>query len=516
MGPQETVSAHLAVSFGDRQLESTLVFRYRDDDAGDGEDGDGFRFGMSLSPDTLFVNNDDDNDDGQEDFWSMSSDDDWESGRIELWSSLKTNGTIRIDNRDGFDGIIHDESCGKGNVGMGTEWDVTDGYGKEIDLSFNAFGHSDCYEGSQIKVRWIPETGIEKTFVRRFTVVEPEVEPIYSKTIDVVENGIPCKLTLNPCGVGIGRDAYFRIEVEPEDYPDSRIEWHADGDGVVSFVGGNTGREVCVRGVSEGDLTLSVDIGGCTAAKPSFLLRVVENVQIKLSAWIIENDKGECARTVGEVRDMVKEANDIFAQVGMSFYIDSITVTNINEAYKVRYHGGSIEGAWSFDQVANIASGTGGVECYFIGSFPDAEYVRAANDTNGMLLTTRANGTTLAHELGHACGLEDVYDDFGDESIPPSETFEWRHAMTDWNGGSYGSQTAGSRYYRHNTKLCEIVGRLLMLGLCDSEADRGRDISTGYVEGLYKCGGDDNDLRRGSVKTGMFCGFGTTRHPVHQ
>lgn len=30
---------------------------------------------------------------------------------------------------------------------------------------------------------------------------------------------------VNPCGVGVGKDAYFRVQVLPNDYPDEKIVW---------------------------------------------------------------------------------------------------------------------------------------------------------------------------------------------------------------------------------------------------------------------------------------------------
>ena len=113
------------------------------------------------------------------------------------------------------------------------------------------------------------------------------------------------------------------------------------------------GATVCVRGVSEGDVNLEIDIGGCAAAKPTFPVKVVENVSVKLSVCILSDGNGPI-RTESEIREMLPEVNDIFEQVGMTFYIDSVVVTNVDEACQPVFDGDAIDQHLSFDDVANI------------------------------------------------------------------------------------------------------------------------------------------------------------------
>jgi len=93
-------------------------------------------------------------------------------------------------------------------------------------------------------------------------------------------------------------------------------------------------------GVSAGRVTLEIDIGGCSAARPTFTVKVVENVSVGLSVCILA-DNGKLMRDIFGIQSMLPEINDVFEQVGMSFSIDSIIVTNITEAcrpmFDIRY-----------------------------------------------------------------------------------------------------------------------------------------------------------------------------------
>lgn len=211
-----------------------------------------------------------------------------------------------------------------------------------------------------------------------------------------------------------------------------------------------------------------------------------------------------------EVRSMLAEVNDIYEQVGITFYIDSIVVTNISQACFPVYDGLASEDHWSFDDVAHILPNAGGLKCYFIDSFVDSDDTIAANDTNGMLLTRDASGITWAHEIGHSCGLKDIYVLRNGSEVPVSETFEWRHAPDDWNNGSYGARTKGSRYYRHNLTHREAITNLLMYGY---SVPTGLDITTGSVDGIVKISRTISE--KGSAKTGMFVA-GVTRTPIHK
>ena len=215
-------------------------------------------------------------------------------------------------------------------------------------------------------------------------------------------------------------------------------------------------------------------------------------------------------RVESEIREMLPEVNDIFEQVGMTFYIDSVVVTNVDGACRPMFYESSTAQHWSFDDVANILPDAGGLKCYFIDSFFDSDKALGGNDGCGLLLTRRAQSVTWAHEIGHACGLDDIYYDRSGEYVPVTNSFEWRHAPDDWNNGSYGMHTKGSRYYRKGMKHVDAIMTLLMYGYSKPQA---LDISAGAVEGIVKI--DEETAIVGDARTGMFAS-GAIRTPEHR
>lgn len=503
MGDFETVSAHLTVSFGYRQLESTLGFTYHDED--DDDPVNSASFWVEDIPDTLFFNNDNDLGGSGPDYAHPQMwDDDIPCGYIRLSSTVPTNGTIRIDNLSGFVGDVY--TIGDNGrwelVFAGKTWTVHEATERSYPLYFNACGKSSGYETSQIKVRWIPEVGQEKTYVKRFTAVEPVVEPICTETKQMALNGETRDLVYNPCGVVVGRDANFKIEVEPEDYPDSMITWEADGGGSVQFVGGNHGREVCVRGVSQGDVTLSAKLGNCVSPPPSFTFRVVSNQTIQLSAWIVTDKDGTQPRTANEVQEMVKQANDIYAQVGVTFDLgDRITVTNIPAAFNINVENES-EGRWNFERLRNVGLAGGCVNCYFVNSITDdglsseESTIIGLHLSGGLAIARAAGGVTFAHEFGHEFGMRDVY--AKDRDGTRLEDFTcWYYCVEDWNGGCNGSGSSGTRYYPSGTVHRDLIRQMLMNGR-KADASKGTDITYGAIYGYDEQG----DL--GVQDTGFF------------
>jgi hypothetical protein len=187
---------------------------------------------------------------------------------------------------------------------------------------------------------------------------------------------------------------------------------------------------------------------------------------------------------------MVKDANDIYAQVGVTLnLVEPVIVTNIPDAYDALYESPTnATSRWTFDQIANIATNTCGLECYFINSFADNEDTKAAHVSRGIVVTSRATKCTLAHEIGHAFGLCDIYKSSeGGEALLTlgnGEKASFSNLYDDWNGGCSGRGASGVRYYRIGTTMNAIVDRMLMLGSVPEEDSR-RDISNGAVYGVH-------------------------------
>ena len=369
--------------------------------------------GISLSvPRVMFQNDDDDNYDGIVDYEMVNfgnvltnAEDDVVKGGVVFRSDVLTNGTVRIE-LSGFPGDVYTNDCEAALVSESFDVAIEGEVSRTVDLYFNPLSWAP-YQSPKVTAVWIPEVGEPQTSSVPFSVVKPVAETICSNTVEHSVLGTNHVYTVNPCGVAVGDDAYFSVKVSPSVLPDSDIVW-TNYDEHVVFVGGNTGRNVHVRGVSPGDAELKVIIGGRTRQAPAFPLKVVTQQVFKITAWIVEDENKKTARKVEDVFSMVEPLNDIYRQVGVSFCLDSVTVTNIPAAYNLVYDEDP-NGGWDFDRLVDIGHGTGGIECYFVNDFIMLEGEKpplAANTSKGLVMSAMADATTLAHEIGHAFGRD--------------------------------------------------------------------------------------------------------------
>ena len=324
----------------------------------------------------------------------------------------------------------------------------------------------------------------------------------------------------------MGDDAYFKVDVSPSAFPDSDIIWRRNNDNV-EFVGGDSGREVHVRGKTVGETELEVVIGGRTRSAPCFTLNVVTQRTFKITAWIVTGKNDTFPRRVEDVENMIAPLNDIYRQVGVSFYLDSVIVTNIPAAYNLLYDT-TTNDIWHFYRLVDIGRNTGGIECYFVNDLVRANGKRgpaAANCDCGIVLTAGAAANVLAHEIGHAFGLKDVYasNREKDTSILPSdelsvglERIRCSSCWEDWNGGCQGHGDGGERYYRAGTTLENVLHRLVMYGV-DQEGDGQRDLSCGNVRGVWYI--ESNGVRhweKSDAPVGFLNNSNKKEAPVHE
>ena len=484
--------------------------------------------GVALTvPRVMFANDDDDNDDGTNDYDVVNFDypeDDVVKGSVEFKSDVSTNGTVRVV-IEGFGGDVYTNQDATAWPPETFDVAIAGESEHKIDLYFNPFSFG-AYQNASVTAVWIPESGDPQTSSVPFTVVRPVAEPICSETAEYAVLGTNHVYTVNPCGVAVGNDAYFRVRVLPATLPDAEITW-TNRDGHVAFVGGCTGRDVHVRGVSAGDAQLEVLIGGRERHAPTFTLKVVEPQTFKITAWIISGKNDALPWRVEDVQAMIAPLNDIYRQVGVSFYLDTITVTNIPDAYNLPYDS-TTNDLWGVDRLVDIGHDTGGVECYFVNSLVrpnNKPGPLACNDLQGIVLSAEASCITLAHEIGHAFGLSDIYasNREKDTDIPAaSEQHVYREfvsescCMCDWNGGCDGKGACGTRYYPPATTLDAVLHRLLMYGVGGGEDD-GRDLTIGSVRGVwYKQVGSERIWYVGPAPVGFFDNEDKHPVPIHQ
>lgn len=184
---------------------------------------------------------------------------------------------------------------------------------------------------------------------------------------------------------------------------------------------------------------------------------------VGLHCWIVGDDDGRTSYSAGSVQDVVDGANQIFAQVALSFEVRSLSFTNDTRLSDLDYSDAAQKNA-----LCGVTNATGGLELYFIRHLEGIPTAFSRRD--GIVIGHRANVRTVAHEIGHACGLKDIYDRASGAEAAVDGAPSRDRMPLDWG------------WYPPDTTHADVLKRLLMYGYA-SEAKA--DISLGDVYGLY-------------------------------
>ena len=228
--------------------------------------------------------------------------------------------------------------------------------------------------------------------------------------------------------------------------------------------------------------------------QPQFVLPVVQPRTIPVRAFVLEppkhNDKERWEHQ--EIITMIKTANDIFTQVGIEFELvgqpATVGTTNdwnlalgrfviTNGKLKLRCSSACVN-------LLNNYTASDCIELYFIGSIVFSSPCSAITTPYGIIIGKKDAATTVvAHELGHALGLDDCYvrmndgiTSLPDVEAPVDRTF-FIHGSKDWGG------ERGRGFYEMEDSKLSVAGRLLMHGI--SSNDRA-DIADGMVLSLTR------------------------------
>ena len=345
-------------------------------------------------------------------------------------------------------------------------------------------------------VGWWEEDGNTKgvEITRSSTVYYPVANVINSTLYD---NGRLC----NPSGIVVGSNACFVVEFPYFEPPSSDIKWSVV-EGSARFVGGDTGSKVYVTSdVPNQVVKLRVQVGDCVSRPIEFTAFTVETLSVKTTVWIVRDDSGNnAARTADEVRAMMTEVNRIYEQIGVSFYIDSISYTNKGEWLEVRRWDGNkyVKDLVKRRELVDVSKNTDGLELYFVDKTSDR--AAADSDAYGIVLSSKATVKGLAHELGHAFGCSDVYHVKKSDRRTPIQDDRLKQSSSylDWSNGT------GCRYYPSNAKQSNVICTLLM---CGYQFSKALDLSAGSIYGYTQ-----ND-QEGLVDVGFFRS-GTRRNVI--
>jgi len=185
---------------------------------------------------------------------------------------------------------------------------------------------------------------------------------------------------------------------------------------------------------------------------------------VSLHCWIVQRDDGVQRISLESISNQVTSANKIFSQVAMSFEISSINYTNDSRYVSVSFTNDVLQ-----TEICNITNATNGVEIYFVESVTDGALAFRRSD--GIIIGTQGYGETLlAHELGHACGLADIYDYNSQTTLRVQGLPQASRFTHDWG------------WYPDGLTQPQIIQKLLMYGY---NTPYGTDMPRGDIYGVW-------------------------------
>jgi hypothetical protein len=364
----------------------------------------------------------------------------------------------------------------------------------------------------------IKEGDVECSDEIRMTAVKITCEPITAKP----NQGY---YPYNPAGVVAGDIATFRIDVEPEEYPDEEIKWHKTFSGatLIPSIKSGTIREAefAHRYAGWGDETISVDITGNYYCQPMFMLRVYSgSFSVPLNCFVVSDGAGTPALALSDLPTMISILNDIYRQAGLNFTLGQnwILPISYNDWYECDTEDKEL-------QVVNYKSDlNNGLELYFVKDLPypgititkQEKYLGVIiTNTLGMICRTDetdiiALSKVVAHEIGHCCGLEDIYIRSFDERLKAKSEWSWldwpasvgfnsdpsyyKRLEKDYESTYYYSSTGQKKQVldAYAMRQKTLIQRLLMYGESTLSLETELDLPLGRVHGTTDSGAESD------------------------
>ena len=267
---------------------------------------------------------------------------------------------------------------------------------------------------------------------------------------------------LNPSRVIVGGNAIFRV-LYSGDIMGADITWTPSSSSV--SVQQELGLRAIVSPSVEGTYYLTVDIADFEGPKPKIEFKAVEQTTTSVRAYILGYE-GDFRTTPEQVTNLIAGVNRIYEQAGMQFVLESVSTVEVPpNLLNIPFTHPDDE--LKCDIICDYASNTGGLELYFVHSLGDEVAGinnRNANDEiTGIIVPPNVTFVTLAHEIGHSCGLVDIYINdsmyehhYTERLMPVSGPIRYSRLPNDWGCTSqdvhyyYLAQSSFQRNIRAN------------------------------------------------------------------
>ena len=434
------------------------------------------------SPNTIFVNDDDDNGNGTNDYLDVDCafsdpDDDIVPVVVELKSvAYVTNGTLRL-SAQGLR-IWENQNHVGTPVQSLTMTNCVTPFERTLYVERDSLEHSQVDE-CRLALEWLGrEDDALGCATNLVTAVKPVLKPVCNDTYE--QNGT--NYLYNPCCVvNNGPEARFQLYCLPSDYPAQNIVWSCTNPHV-GFPSGKTGMVVRVsmtNGVENVMDTswLNVAFGNCPSAAPRFGFAAVNPRVVKLYPHIVTENRSIVTQRM--IDNEVEYANTVFSQVGVTFVCQPVVTIKHGDLSKVNKHNRT-----KVDLLYSLSKHSDGIDVYYVDAITQRRLAGfSVRGGNKIVIGPRATLSTLAHELGHSFGMFDIYDWCEKSRGSNVARLEVDGVATagmfsfcDWNGGT------GTRYYEMELKSVLIRAFLM----CGNQNEARMDIPLASVEGLIR------------------------------
>ena len=410
--------------------------------------------------------------------------------KIEFSSTQETNGVILLTHYKDLDAVRIWADSNKTDLVLGTfVWEIKNQSSGVTNLYVEGTHVSKNHQSVNFNLTWCDELlGDEKISINRKSTIYYPIANVINSTL--WDNGRLC----NPSGIIVGSNACFAVEFPKLEPPAEDIKWSIV-EGPAAFVGGDRGSKVYVTATEPNQaVKLRAQVGDSVSRPIEFTAFTVDPLNVKLTVWIVgDRDGTYFARGADEVTNMVSEVNRIYEQIGVSFYVDSISFTNRGDWLDLRISPGNDDNCnlVTRRELVDVTKNSNGLEFYFVNCI--SKTAAADADGFGIVVSTNATARGLAHEIGHAFGCFDIYHAKkiqGQIITLPDRMAYKDHAEYDWNNGS------GCRYYSRSVTQDQLIRSLLM---CGYQYPQIGDLSFGFVYGFVR-----RDDIPGMVDVGFF------------
>lgn len=324
---------------------------------------------------------------------------------------------------------------------------------------------------------------------REYKVIEPLRKLVCKEQV----SGMYC----NPSRLVYGTNAWLKVGVNGQ-FSASEVQWRVVS-GPGRIVSRNDGEwAVSVEPTApSGEVVVEAAFGNDSPIQPRFVLPIVAKRRIPIGACVVVDSTGNPACSEHEIEERIRKANETYAQAGVEFYLSS-PILFLNEPsfsviseHNVKTNASGRISTWGVcPQVTNLLNR---VDCGISNATVKLVWVSRIINGTPIAFTLRrrrccifsanyrASDSPVPHEIGHAMGLDDIYerrkrdarDMLVDGGLPVNSSV-FDDLSHDWG------ESDGRAFYEESDTHSGIIKRCLMHG----RDTGGIDIPYSRIEGF--------------------------------